>query len=269
MDTDCGRRPCCCVPPSSFNQTTGHKCLPQGTCAAPAASSAKTSLIPSRGIRSQPDQWYVHKHPVLPEDVGQRNHQGQFSKRLVNFTPIARVMEMLEASRDPLVVLGAQPAVTAWSVVAVERGNGNQDVVTLKSRMNFGFLPNLIEAAIPSPGRDRVLREIAKVVDAAHRQSGRALVDLCRAALNVVLAEWLVSQGSQDDVRHLDVGQLIGRLPVDRGLWRNASEIINRLHPRGKPNEQVRLAISDVTESDGVLALDALAFLLRDFGWAQ
>lgn len=235
----------------------------------PVARIRRGRFYDTHGIRSQPDQWYTHKHPVLPEDVGHRNHQGQFSKRLVTFTPMARVSEKLEVSRDPLVVMGAQPAVSAWSVVAVERGNGDQDVVTLKARLNFGFLPDVVEGAIPAAGRDRVLNEIAKVVDAAHRQSGRALVDLCRAALNVILAEWLVGQGSGDDVRHLDVGQLIGRLPVDRALWRNTSEIINRLHPRGKPNEQVRLAISDVTEADGGLALDALAFLLRDLGWAK
>lgn len=221
------------------------------------------------GIRSQPDSWWVHRHPVIHDEVGQVNHQGLFAKTLVTFTPMRRVVEQLQSARDPIVVLGAQPAVSAWSVVSVERADGEHDVVTLKARLNFGFLPELISEAIPQAGRERVTREIAKVVDAAHRQSGIALVDLCRAAATVVLAEWLVSQGAPDLIRLQDLGQVIAKMPPESTLRRSAADIIRLLHPRGKPNEQLRLGTPQVTEADGGFALDALAFLLRDLGWAR
>jgi hypothetical protein len=222
------------------------------------------------GNRSQPDNWYVHKHPVIPDDVGHQNHQGLFSKSLVTFTPMQRLGEVLQQARDPVVVLGAQPAVTPWCVLAVERAGNDEDVVTLKARLSFGFLPELLTDSIPQAGRQRVVQAVGKVVDAAHRQSGIALVDLCRAAATVVLAEWLAAAGEPAaDVRELDLGKLVGKLPQDVVLRRSAAEIVNRLHPRGKPNEQLRRGTRDVTESDGVLALEALGFLLRELEWAR
>lgn len=141
--------------------------------------------------------------------------------------------------------------------------------MTLKARLNFGFLPELLTEAIPAAARKRVTEAVAKVVDAAHRQSGIALVDLCRAAATVVLAEMLVEQGKARDLLEKDLGEVVAALPEQAKLRRSAADIIRMLHPRGKPNEQVRLGTPPVTEADGLFALEAFAFLLRDLGWAR
>lgn len=221
------------------------------------------------GVRSQPDSSWVHKHPVLPEETGPRSHEGLFNKQLVNFTPMSGVGQRLEASPELVVVLGARPAVTVWGVVSVERAGSDEDVVTLRARMNFGYLPDLQLGAIPGQARERVALAVGKVVDAAHRQSGIALVDVCRDAVTVVLAEYLVDQGGADELRTKDLGAVVAALPDTSKLRRSAADIIRLLHSRGKSNEQVRLGSPPVTEADGVFALEALAFLLRDIGWAR
>jgi hypothetical protein len=221
------------------------------------------------GARSQPDAWWVHKHPVLPEEVGERSHAGLFSKQLLTFTPMRGVGQRLGASREMVVVLGARPAVTVWTVVSVERAGSDEDVVTLRARLNFGYLPDLRSDAVPADARERVAAAVNKVVDAAHRQSGIALVDLCRDAATVVLSEYLVAHGQPRTLLEKDLGAVVSALPEQSKIQRSAAEIIRLLHPRGKSNEQVRLGVRGVTEADGVFALEALRFLLRDIGWAQ
>ncbi|MCY4755411.1 hypothetical protein [Pelomonas aquatica] len=217
----------------------------------------------------QPALWWVHPHPTASDASKTKNGAGQVNLSLLTFVPMTRLVERLGPSPEPVVVLGAQPAVTAWSVVAVERADHDHDVVTLKARLNFGFLPELLTEAIPAAARKRVTEAVAKVVDAAHRQSGIALVDLCRAAATVVLAEMLVEQGKARDLLEKDLGEVVAALPEQAKLRRSAADIIRMLHPRGKPNEQVRLGTPPVTEADGLFALEAFAFLLRDLGWAR
>ena len=49
----------------------------------------------------------------------------------------------------------------------------------------------------------------------------------------------------------------------------SALEIINKLHPRGKANEAMRLDLRPVTEGDAELAVHAVAFVIREIGWAK
>lgn len=221
------------------------------------------------GGRSQPDTWWVHKHPVLPDDVGVQSPAGLLRKELLTFSPMRSAGVLLDVSPAPSVVLGARPAVTVWSVVSVERAASDEDVVTLRARLNFGYLPELQPDAIPESARARVAAAVSKVVDAAHRQSGIALVDLCRDGATVVLSEYLVAQGEPRALLEKDLGAVVSALAESSKLQRSAADVIRLLHPRGKSNEQVRLGVRGVTEADGVFALEALGFLLRDIGWAR
>jgi len=49
----------------------------------------------------------------------------------------------------------------------------------------------------------------------------------------------------------------------------SALEIVNKLHPRGKDNELVKLDLRPVTEGDAELAVHAIGFVLREVGWAK
>ena len=66
-----------------------------------------------------------------------------------------------------------------------------------------------------------------------------------------------------------DLGALIAKLPPESKLFRAAADVVCKLHPRGKSNEQQRLGTRDVTEADGSFAIEALGFVLRELGWAR
>jgi hypothetical protein len=217
--------------------------------------------------KPQPDDWWVQGHPILSEETGPRNTQGLFKKSLVSFTPLQNLGADFDVPVRPLVVLGARPSITVWSVVAVERSGHDEDLFTLRSRGNLGFLPDLVLEAIPVSARKRVSEAISKAADAAHRQSGITVVDLCRDATTLALAEYLVSQGAPQTLLEKDLADVIKALP-DARLRASAAEVVRLLHPRGKSNEMHKHGTRAVTESDGRFALEALGFLLRDLGWA-
>jgi len=220
--------------------------------------------------RSQPDRWWVHKHPVLPDDIGHRNPEGRIAKQLITFSVMSNVGQRLLTSPRTLVVLGAGDAITVWNIVSVEKAGNNEDMVTLRARSNLGFLPDLILDAIPASARERVAAAITKVVDGAHRSSGITVVDLCRDALVVILSTHLQHDlGSAIEINEKDLADLISALPEKMKLFRSVADVVCKLHPRGKSNEQYRRSTRDVTDTDGMLAIEALGFALRDLGWAR
>jgi hypothetical protein len=224
-------------------------------------------LVPGR---QQPDQWWVHKHPVVPEEIGHRSSDGRICKQLITFYPMSQVGQRLLTSPKTLVVLGASDAVTAWNIVSVEKAGNNEDVVTLRARSNLGFLPDLILDAVPESARERVSAAVTKVVDGAHRSSGITVVDLCRDALVVILSAHLEhDMGSASKINEKDLAELIGALPEDKRLFKSTADVVCKLHPRGKSNEQYKRCTRDVTDTDGMLAIEALGFVLRDLGWAR
>lgn len=220
--------------------------------------------------RSQPDQWWVHKHLVLPEDIGHRSHEGRICKQLISFSAMHNISQRLVTSPRTLVILGASEAVTVWNIVSVEKAGNNEDVVTLRARSNLGFLPDLILDAVPQTARERIAAAVTKVVDGAHRSSGITVVDLCRDALVVILSTHIQHDlGSASKINEKDLADLISALPADMKLFRSAADVVCKLHPRGKSNEQYRRGTRDITDTDGMLAIEALGFILRDLGWAR
>jgi len=217
----------------------------------------------------QPMDWEVHKHPSVDEETDRNSISGRFSKRLFSFSSLHIDANSTHGLAGALIVLGASPSTTVWNILLVERSSSNEDVITIRSRHGFGLLPQIALDQIPEAGRERVRRELDKVLDAAHRQSGIAVVDLCRAAATVVLSEWLIGEGNPESTRSQDLGSLVAQLDGSSEVKKFAARLIQRLHSRGKPNEQSRLGTRDVVDEDGVLAIETLAFLLREVGWTK
>ena len=93
--------------------------------------------------------WWVHPHPAGIDLGAPRNQRGQLNIELQTYVSKRLSAEFIQKVPAPTVVLGAQPSVTAWTVVAVERDGADEDVVTLKARLNFGYLPELVLQRIP------------------------------------------------------------------------------------------------------------------------
>jgi hypothetical protein len=162
--------------------------------------------------------------------------------------------------------LGDQNSGSRWIVVLSERIDLEGTVLTLKSKTLFGVLPELTPDAIPEANRHDVAGALDAVVEAASIQAPQLVIDACRnAACHAISARFRASnpRGAQD------LGRLVKYLVDEKKQsLADAGDLINKLHSRAKANAAAKHRTRPVSRRDAELAVDALAFLLQDFGWA-
>lgn len=222
------------------------------------------------------ETWHFPPHPAEPTDRHSMTNEGLLHRTLYTYRPVHNFASRFDGLTRLQLVLGTKSAPTVWSIVSVETIASGEDLITLRSRSSYGALPELIEDSIPDVAKQEVLCSLEKVADAAFRSGPVSLIDLCRAAVTVILAYWLSSTGEvPDNVAHLDVGELLKLIekrynnPNEHDALKSAIRLLQRCHSRGKPNEQKRYNTRPLTEEDAQLVLQALGFILRDVGWAR
>lgn len=222
------------------------------------------------------DTWHIPPHPATPTDRHGMTDDGLLHRSLYTYRPAWNLLTRLENPTRFLLVLGTRTAPTVWRVISAETVASGDELLTLQARSTFGFLPELITEAVPQIALQEVEKIIESVASAAFRSSAASLIDLCRAAITVVLAKWLAATGdAPNDIDHWDVGQLLKeverRHPAvnDYAAVKAAVKIQQVFHSRGKPNEQKRYGTRPPSDEDAQLVLQALGFVLREIGWAR
>ncbi|RCN59116.1 hypothetical protein [Acidiferrobacter thiooxydans] len=177
-------------------------------------------------------------------------------------------------------ILGDNNAQSHWTVVFAERAGLDAHYLTLKSKTYFGVLPEVNRDVIPEANRQDILRALDAVVEAAPIQAPQPVIDACRnAACHMISAQfpesnsagkkdlgelvtWLLNEGKLKSCTDA-AGTLVYLLEV------SSSHLIARLHSRAKANAAAQHGTRPVSQQDANLAVDAIAFLLQDFGWAE
>src|SRR5438270_1411582 len=134
-----------------------------------------------------------------------------------------------------------------WRIISIERGYAGEDLITLRSRSNFGALPEVADEKVPENARTELQNNLSKVVDTKFCGSAEALGDTCRATVTVVLSHWICSLGNAPDkIFHADVGDLLKEIEkrhpgeIELSAMKSAIRLLQRFHSRAKPNEQRR-----------------------------
>lgn len=182
-------------------------------------------------------------------------------------------------------VLGKGEAQSRWVVVIAERAEDGY-YLTLKSKTYFGVLPEVNRDTIPEANRQDILQALDAVVEAAPIQAPQPVIDACRnAAYHMITAKFPESNPKGGK----DLGKLVAWLERegrDKGkpgrktcaevasalvcmLDSYAGYLVNELHSRAKANAAAQHGTRPVSQQDANLAVDAIAFLLQDFGWAR
>ena len=177
-------------------------------------------------------------------------------------------------------VLGDNNAQSYWTVVFSEKMGLDAHYITLKSKTYFGVLPEVNRSAIPEANRQDILQALDAVVEAAPIQAPQPVIDACRnAACHMISAQF---PGSNPDGKK-DLGHVIKWL-IKAGQIESCAytasaipclldvasgHLINRLHSRAKANAAAQHGTRPVSRQDANLAVDAIAFLLQDFGWTE
>ena len=178
---------------------------------------------------------------------------------------VYRAAENLMLAGRP-VVLGAGDGESHWLVVFAEKTSDCQ-YLTLKSKTYFGVLPEVDWKAIPEANRQDIHQALDAVVEAASIQAPQPVIDACRnAACHMITAKFLESNPGGVE----DLGAIVRWLNGNKHQTKaDAADIVNRLHSRAKANAAAARCTRPVSQQDANPAVDAIAFLLQDFGWAE
>lgn len=161
--------------------------------------------------------------------------------------------------------LGRPGAQSHWLVVFAEKAE-DAHYLTLKSKTYFGVLPEVNWEAIPAANRQDIQQALDAVVEAAPIQAPQPVIDACRnAACHMITAKFPESNPGGAE----DLGAIVRWLNGNKHQTKaDAADIVNRLHSRAKANASAARKTRPVSQQDANLAVDAIAFLLQDFGWA-
>ena len=180
-------------------------------------------------------------------------------------------------------VLGSGSAQSHWVIVLAERAE-DAHYLTLKSKTYFGVLPEVNWEAVPAANRQDIRQALDAVVEAAPIQAPQPVIDACRnAACHMItarfpesnpkrekdlgqIASWLEQEGHRKKkARKADAGATDALIELPDSY---ASYVVNELHRRAKANATAARCTRPASQQDANLAVDAIAFLLQDFGWA-
>tara|TARA_R110000744_G_scaffold299518_8_gene408909 strand:+ start:1427 stop:2305 length:879 start_codon:yes stop_codon:yes gene_type:complete len=175
--------------------------------------------------------------------------------------------ELRNSLAYPDVVLGKEPFITIWKIVSIETSVFDVPIVTLKSHRSLGELPNIVKSNVPEDVHSSLVNALEKLESSVNRLGPTDVVDRCRDVLSIVF-------GTLSNDRTKDLGVSINNyvkaLPKNQDnmvAW--AARIVNRLHPRGKPNEQFKQGFREPSEQDAQLAVKCVWIVLIELGWGS
>ncbi|TXH76533.1 hypothetical protein [Thiobacillus sp.] len=193
-------------------------------------------------------------------------------KNLYAYCPCYAFANRSDRGLGAILALGCRSTTSAWKVIQSELVVSDDVMVTLKAMSAYGVLPEIDRSDINSQDRQAVERALERVVDSAFREMPISIVDHCRNAATVILSRWLVKEGASKDLLTKDlaaVAKVVERDPYKKIAARDAAEVIRKLHPRGKANEQEMRSLRIPVEEDAEMAIHALGFIIREIGWAK
>lgn len=219
----------------------------------------------------QPNNQNVAPHPYEDPTMRSVGRGGRVTKSMHTFSACVPLLNKPGQGQGMTIALGSARAASAWRIIQTEVVVSGAVMVTLKSLSSFALLPRVDYDRIEERFRPAARAAIERVLDSAFRESAISVVDHCRAALTVLISRWLVQEGLPDSTLGLDLGDLAKKLDEPAhalGCASRVSQVVARLHSRGKPNEQHSKSLRHPVDGDAEFAMQAVALTLREFGWA-
>lgn len=220
----------------------------------------------------QPNTQRAAPHPYEQLVAMAVGSDGRIVKTLFTYWACTKLLNQPNQGQGATLALGSPRASSAWRIIQTEVLASGNVLVTLKAMTAFGILPELDASKVDAEFKPAVDQALQRVVDSAFRETPISVIDHCRNAMTVILSRWLVQQGLDRSILTEDLGKVaLAALkpPYEKGCANNVSQVIAKLHSRGKGNEQHSKALRLPVEEDAELALQALGFSLREIGWAR
>lgn len=217
-----------------------------------------------------PSLWRVQPHPAYDEGKAARDNGGYLSKTLLTYVPFHELSERLGGGIGTTILLGAGNAATPWTIIGVERTFGGENSITLRSRSNFGRLPEVNEGEIPESTRGEVIESVSALSDRAFRESPISLIDRCGNVAQFILSRWLQCTHNDESCLTKDLAAVASHIEnkmKDLVILYSSVKVLARLHARGKPNVQTEKNVRVPGESDAETSLALVSTILLEIGW--
>lgn len=177
------------------------------------------------------------------------------------------LVELIRCTTYPDVILGRDEFISIWKIISIETSVTGTPIVTLKSHRSFGETPEMIVGHVPDSVLTALKTAIEKLENSINRLGPTDVVDRCRDVLSVVFGE--LCGNREKDLAKAISGYVAQQDRKHDNLISWAAYIVNRLHPRGKPNEQVRHGFREPSEEDAQLAVRCVWIVLVELGWGK
>jgi len=220
-------------------------------------------------INDQPKiEWFVIPYNALSNGVAATSADQQ-KKVLYTFGPvnISNIIERPNLNKT-MVYLGTEDQFSIWSIINLESIATGEDLVTLRMRPTIGILPDLILSSIPEKRRDKIQQLLDKFANDVFKAAPESVIDRARDSASAILGAYNEREGFNRFEK--DLGQQINPFKrSEKKIALNCAEIIRRLHPRAKPNEQEKYRLRTINEQDAELAVNCIGTILCELGWAR
>ena len=169
-----------------------------------------------------------------------------------------------ELPSQVMFTFGSATNFTIGELVHFEPDAIGQELLTIKMRPQFGFLPRLKEGILSVEKLRSVESALNDVVLGYRSSPPASVIDRCRDALTIILSIKLNTSGA-------DLGELIKKFDAttnnnQRTVVTNLAHTVSRLHARAKPAETGYPPVSD---RQAELAVGAVAEVLVSLRWAE
>jgi hypothetical protein len=138
-------------------------------------------------------------------------------------------------------------------------------LLTLRIDGYMGVLPELALDVVPAEVRSELSGKMDLIVASAARSDPDSTIDRCRDALSIVFG-WKCGERGLDLAKSID--KFLEAVAEKDNVMSWAGRLVSRLHSRAKPSEKQRRQTRGVGEGDAQLAVECVAIVLREVGWA-
>lgn len=165
--------------------------------------------------------------------------------------------------RDAFIIFGNSRFETRWRILSIDASITNEEVCVLQEVNSIGAIPSLNINVIPSDHFAEIDKEFTALISELNA-APETVIDHCRDVATSLLSAII---GIDEKQNRIDLGKLILKLDENLKLIKSSAEIINRLHPRRKPNEQEKHGLPELTRNESDYAVQSVFQIIREMKW--
>lgn len=235
-----------------------------------AVTRTRRGRLYTKKAGTQPELVTVPQHPydrLDPTFIG-----GGRRKSMYVYVSFFELLTLPNNGQGLKLALGSSHGSSAWLIVQCESLFNRTVMVTLKALTAYGIVPELDREKIDQRFRTSVTQAVARVVDAAFKESPGSVVDHCKDAMQVVMSSWLAQNGYATVVTGKEVAEtaaILEKPPYSKLCAGNLGKIAGILHTRNKSSAKLANGYRSLVAEDAEFALQSLGFTLRELGWAK